>query len=637
MTTNSANRLIDQLIRCVLPGDGEGQTDGDLLTRFVERHDKSALNALVRRHGTMVWGVCVRALPNHHDAEDAFQATFLVLVRKAATVLPREMVGNWLYGVAHQVTLQARRVLARRRAREMQVIDMPDTPIGRPDVSPDLRSVLDEELVRLPAIYRAVIVLCDLEGRTRKEVAHYLSVPEGTVGGRLARARAMLGKRLARRGVLVSGPVLGTVLTLQATASPVPAAVVSSAIKVVASCAAEQAANGVISPAVAELVSGVTRAMFMTKLKAVTGIVLLSALALGGVGTGIKLFGGPSALARQKATSAAEAPMNPQKGGEQEKQTGTAWGKEINGLQAGLAFRPTDKRVYHHGEAVQLVLRVRNVGKEARKFQHLWGFFHENPPAVTDAAGKPVPLPKGSADGRHLPRNTTVAPGKEVELYVWEIGLQPVGGRGDWPLAIHGVGKFTLQCEQVVGPTSANPEHPAPALDKLATGKLELEVTDRADKRQPAPLVGVKNAPPGGELREFAGTITAPVTYKDVMLVLVTKTGAAAVVFTKETEEGVEYKFRYESADGKTQKMGTGKVSEKDAPAEDKSNIFIEAGPIPLRWSYADKGKGWVYYDPSVLRVHLARAADYEDREELTPFDGPSTVKKLDLKRFMHK
>ena len=116
MTNDPANRLIDQLIRCVLPGDGEGQADGDLLTRFVERRDEAAFNVLVRRHGTMVWGVCVRALHNQHDAEDAFQATFLVLVRKAATVIPREMVGNWLYGVAHQVTLQARRVIARRRA-----------------------------------------------------------------------------------------------------------------------------------------------------------------------------------------------------------------------------------------------------------------------------------------------------------------------------------------------------------------------------------------------------------------------------------------------------------------------------------------------------------------------------------------
>src|SRR5580692_8610655 len=110
--------LIEHMRRAV-----EG--DGELLGRFVESRDERALAALVERHGPMVWGVCRRLL-SHHDAEDAFQATFIVLVRKAASVKPREMVGSWLYGVAHQTALQARRTTARRRAREVQVTEMPD-------------------------------------------------------------------------------------------------------------------------------------------------------------------------------------------------------------------------------------------------------------------------------------------------------------------------------------------------------------------------------------------------------------------------------------------------------------------------------------------------------------------------------
>src|SRR5262249_6980489 len=151
---------------------------------FIERHDEAALAALVKRHGPMVWGVCRRLL-NHHDAEDAFQATFLVLVRKAASVVPRGMVGNWLYGVAHQTALQARRTAARRKAKEVQVTEMPDTQAAPPDQWLDVQPLLDQELSRLPNYYRAVIVLCDLEGRTRREVARQLGVPEGTVAGRL--------------------------------------------------------------------------------------------------------------------------------------------------------------------------------------------------------------------------------------------------------------------------------------------------------------------------------------------------------------------------------------------------------------------------------------------------------------------
>src|SRR5207237_1342609 len=161
-------------------------------------------------------------LLSHHDAEDAFQATFLVLVRKAASVVPREMVGNWLYGVAHQTALQARRTAARRGAREVQVTEMPDTEAVQKDQWPDVRPLLDQELSRLPDIYRAVIVLCDLEGRTRKEVARQLGVPEGTVAGRLARARAMLAKRLTERGVALSGGALAAVLSQQAVSAGVP-------------------------------------------------------------------------------------------------------------------------------------------------------------------------------------------------------------------------------------------------------------------------------------------------------------------------------------------------------------------------------------------------------------------------------
>jgi RNA polymerase sigma factor (sigma-70 family) len=147
----------------------------------------------------MVYGVCHRLLPEQ-DAEDAFQATFLVLAQKARTAAPRE-VANWLYGVARRAALLSRRSIARRRERTG---DMPDRPAPEPDPMAELRAALDEELSRRPDSYRTVIVLCDLEGRTRREASAILGWPEGTVAGRLARAREALAKRLARHGTAVS-------------------------------------------------------------------------------------------------------------------------------------------------------------------------------------------------------------------------------------------------------------------------------------------------------------------------------------------------------------------------------------------------------------------------------------------------
>ena len=266
MPTRPMNSVIEQLRRTVLR-DGAGRTDGELLGGFIERRDDFALAALVERHGPMVWGVCRRLL-NHHEAEDAFQATFLVFVRKAATVAPREMVGNWLYGVAHQTSLQARRTVARRRAREVQVTVMPDGETVQQDRWLDLHALLDREMSRLPDIYRAVLVLSDLEGRTRKEVARHLGVPEGTVAGRLARARAMLAKRLTQRGVAISGGALAAALAQNVASASVPASVVSSTIKAASLFAAGQAAaTGAISVKVVALTEGVLKTMLLTKLR----------------------------------------------------------------------------------------------------------------------------------------------------------------------------------------------------------------------------------------------------------------------------------------------------------------------------------------------------------------------------------
>src|SRR5262249_48381362 len=156
---------------------------------YVRGRDEAAFETLVRRHGPMVLSVCRRILRNQHDAEDAFQATFLVLVRRAATLRSPVTIANWLHGVAYRTALEARSLAARRRAREAAVLPrtmMPEDPWA------ELAPVLDQELGRLAERYRTIVVLCDLEGKTRKEVAGQIGCAEGTVASRLARGRSIL-------------------------------------------------------------------------------------------------------------------------------------------------------------------------------------------------------------------------------------------------------------------------------------------------------------------------------------------------------------------------------------------------------------------------------------------------------------
>ena len=277
-----------QDIRSALPlQDGDGLTDGQMLECFVSCQETLALEALVRRHGPMVWGVCRRILPNHHDAEDAFQATFLVLVRKAASVNPREMVGNWLYGVARQTALKARGKAAKQRIRERQAGDMLDPVVKEQDLSGDVQKILDQELNRLPDKYRVAIVLCDLEGETRKEAARQLGLPVGTLAGRLTRGRAMLAKRLARHGLAVTCGTVATVLSQAAASASMPTSVLPATVTLVASVAVGKgAATGLVSAKVAALTEGVLKVMLLKKLKAMM-MVLIVMLGMGAFGGGL--------------------------------------------------------------------------------------------------------------------------------------------------------------------------------------------------------------------------------------------------------------------------------------------------------------------------------------------------------------
>ncbi|HZY86800.1 MAG TPA: sigma-70 family RNA polymerase sigma factor [Gemmataceae bacterium] len=336
MASGPAGKVLRHLRAAALVPAASGPGDGPLLEQFVARRDEAAFAALLRRHGPMVLGVCRRLLGHVQDAEDAFQATFLVLARRAAAVAPAELVGNWLYGVAYQTALKARATRARRRARERQVTAMPEREAPRPGPWRELRPLLDRELSRLPDNYRAVLVLCDLEGKTRKEAARLLGWPEGSVCGRLARARKLLAGRLARQGVTLPAAALAAVLTQNAASAAVPAALADETVRAAGLFAAGSAAAGVVAPPVAALTDGVLQAMWTTKLKFVAVSVVLSAALFAGAG----LPALPALSARAAEGPPQAQPARPAPGGAAKKGQAADYAKFIDQL---LAARFADK------------------------------------------------------------------------------------------------------------------------------------------------------------------------------------------------------------------------------------------------------------------------------------------------------
>jgi len=258
--------VVQHLRRVGLMPDGAGLGDDQLLQRFLENGDEAAFACLVHRHGPMIMGVCRRILGNVQDAEDAFQATFLALVRKAACV-HGGVLPAWLHSVAYRTALGARTAERRRRARERTVFK-PEA--AQTNDSRDWRELLDRELAGLPEKYRAAIVLCNLQGKSRRDAARQLGWKEGTLSGRLARARTLLARRLSRYGPSLSATGLTALCTEEAAVS---ASVASATVRAAAALASGNAAA--ISAKVIILTEGALRAMAATKLKLALVIVVL--------------------------------------------------------------------------------------------------------------------------------------------------------------------------------------------------------------------------------------------------------------------------------------------------------------------------------------------------------------------------
>jgi RNA polymerase sigma factor (sigma-70 family) len=278
MASNPFHTVLCAIRRISAPAEARGEEDRQLLEAFLRQRDEEAFGVLLRRYGPLVLGVCRRLLRDPHDSEDAFQATFLVLLRKASSLRNRDLLAGWLYGVAYRTALKARGNRARRRTREQPLPEEPAVVEEDIPVETALRAVLDEELRRLPAKYRLPIILCYLQGATYVEAGRRLGWPAGTVSGRLARARDLLRARLERRGVTLSAATVGAVLAQEAAAVPAPLALATLR----AALSLTAAAGAGVSASVATLTEGVLHAMFLTKVK----IAVVVLLAAGGVGAG---------------------------------------------------------------------------------------------------------------------------------------------------------------------------------------------------------------------------------------------------------------------------------------------------------------------------------------------------------------
>jgi RNA polymerase sigma factor (sigma-70 family) len=348
--------------------------DGQLVQRFAASRDEAAFAALVQRHGSMVLGICQRLLNDAHDAEDAFQATFLVLARKADSIRRHASVASWLYGVAYRTATKARVAAARRRAAERQAAPVrsaePDS--AQEALWRDLRPVLDEELERLPEKCRAPVVLCYLEGKTTEEAALTLGCPRGTLLSRLAWARERLRARLTRRGVTLSAGSLATALTQNAEAALAPALL---------SLTVQAATRNAASPEVVALAEGVFRTMRTSKVRVMAGLLLAASVL---AGTGLLL-----GASRQRGNDTKDKPpAAPAKGVTQATEEEVAVAFIYNDARADEKF--TAKVVRVTGK----VLRVRRLAHESDAYVLLLGgsyIAHDNLPTSKSNGAELVP------------------------------------------------------------------------------------------------------------------------------------------------------------------------------------------------------------------------------------------------------
>jgi RNA polymerase sigma factor (sigma-70 family) len=375
MATEQLTCVLRHVRRLIGRRGVEDLTDAELLQRFVAHGDEAAFEAVVRRHGPLVMRVCRRVLGDAHDAEDAFQATFLVLARKAGAIRERQSIAGWLYEVAYHLALRARASSSRRRQHERRAAEMPPREELFPTDDRELHAILDEELQRLPEKYRTPLVLCYLEGMTNEQAARQLGWPAGSISYRLSQARDLLRKRMNGRGLALPAAGLIALLTEETVSAAVPTTLIHATVRAAATFAAgKTVAAGLVSAHAVALAEGVTTTMLTTKMKLVAALLL----AVGLLGGSARMF-----VQADDAAPAAPAAPAPEVKGEEKPTATDAIGDP---LPTGAVSRLGNLR-WQHGTTVRYlaylgdgkemltvgqdsVIRIWDAatGKEVRKF-----------------------------------------------------------------------------------------------------------------------------------------------------------------------------------------------------------------------------------------------------------------------------
>jgi RNA polymerase sigma factor (sigma-70 family) len=421
MPTPDSGKLLQEIRTLIGDADRDGLPDGQLLARFVEHRDESAFELLVRRYGRLVFGVCRRVLADPHAAEDAFQATFLVLVHKARSLDRRRPVGDWLYTVAFRLARRARANAARRRDREADAArHRPDA--AEPPTPDDTLRVLHEELNRLPDQHRVPLELSYLEGRTYEQVARAIGYPVGSVGWRLARAKEALRDRLASRGVVCPAAGLAALLTTAGAGATVPAPLVAATVRGGLWFAGERVAEGAVSAQVVELARGALGTMTTSKWALAAGVLL--AVGLGGTAW----LARSAAMADDPKPAAAKA-AEPGKDARAEVPAGATARMGSSQFRHGeavffIAYTADGTYLVTAGRDKAVILWDRATGREVRRFERASPKppLDPKPPMDVVMSGK---MMRGiGADDFPValaPDGKTLAAGKDGVITVWDV------------------------------------------------------------------------------------------------------------------------------------------------------------------------------------------------------------------------
>jgi RNA polymerase sigma factor (sigma-70 family) len=356
MASTQAVVVLRHIRGLVASRESADEPDGQLLERFTRLREEAAFHTLVRRHGPLVMGVCRRVLRNRDDADDAFQATFLVLARKAASISSRTSVGSWLYKVAFRMAARARKQTATRQKRESQAPAPTATDPLAEVTGRELLTLLDEELQNLPDRYRAPLVHCYLEGQTRDEAAKQLGCSESTVNRRLEQGKKQLHKRLLRRGVDLSASLIALALTQNVAKAALSKSFIGATVNACLAAAVRGAIGSLVSPRVAALANGALRAMNATKLKIATCLLLAVSLSLTGAGAVARSLANQTDVA---STSAAQDKDKPERLSEKQSTIAVADAKDGERMTVrGRVLNPDGKPLAGAGRCYRGCARV---------------------------------------------------------------------------------------------------------------------------------------------------------------------------------------------------------------------------------------------------------------------------------------